>query len=207
MGLGYVPENPDYEDSFTPLEYIGLFAAMRGFDRSASAASALLDRVGLSGWGTTRLRKLSKGMRQRLSLALALQGSPGILILDEPTGGLDPGARKEFRDIILEENRRGASIFFSSHILSEVETICSRALILSNGRIVRSGTMEDLLSGENTWRVRYLSGSSEKEEPVELAALQERIDALRRDGAEIIEVARQFRSLEEVFLSAVSGRS
>jgi ABC-2 type transport system ATP-binding protein len=203
--LGYVPENPDYDDSFTPLEHLGFFAAMRGLDRSASTAASLLERVGLAGWGTTRMRKLSKGMKQRLSLALALQSSPDLLVLDEPTGGLDPGARKEFRDIILEENRRGASIFFSSHILSEVETACSRALILSGGRLVRSGTMDELLRDEHTWKIRYSSGPVEREEMLELDVLQSRIDALRSSGACILEVSRQFRSLEEVFLSATSG--
>jgi ABC-2 type transport system ATP-binding protein len=203
--LGYVPENPDYDDSFTPLEYIRLFAGMRGFDRSPETASALLSRVGLQGWGNTRMRKLSKGMKQRLSLALALQGSPDILVLDEPTGGLDPGARKEFRDIILQEKDRGASIFFSSHILSEVEMVCSRALILSAGSLVRAGTLDELLRTEHTWRIRYASDSVEHEEAVQLDSLQERIDSLRRGGASILEVSRQFRSLEEVFLSATVG--
>jgi len=204
--LGYVPENPDYEESFTPLEYLGLFAEMRGFDTSPAALSRLLGRVGLSGWGSTSMRKLSKGMRQRLSLALALQGSPDLLVLDEPTGGLDPAARKEFREIILEEHARGASVFLSSHMLSEVETVCTRAVILAKGAVVRSGTLDDLLRGENTWRIRSTAAGRERDELVELPLLQGRIDSLRSSGAEIVEVARQFRSLEEVFLSATSEK-
>ncbi len=203
--LGYVPENPDYDDSFTPLEYLSVFASMRGIRHSDEASRALLGRVGLSGWGGTRLRRLSKGMKQRLSLALALQSRPDLLVMDEPTGGLDPGARKEFRDIILEENGRGASIFLSSHILSEVETVCDRAVILSSGRVVASGSLDELLRSEDLWRIAYTRGGTAGSESVHRAGLQDRIDALRASGAEIEEVARHFRSLEDVFLTATEG--
>ncbi len=101
--LGYVPENPDYDDSFTSMEYLSMFASMRGLTGGEKQWRALLARVGLQGWERTGIRQFSKGMRQRLSLALALQSEPDLLIMDEPTGGLDPVARKEFRDIILEE--------------------------------------------------------------------------------------------------------
>jgi ABC-2 type transport system ATP-binding protein len=205
--IGYVPENPDYEDSFSPMEFLGMFASMRGLDTGKPGMNALLDRVGLNGWGTTRIRNFSKGMRQRLSLALALQSKPDMLIMDEPTGGLDPIARKEFRDIILEERDRGASIFLSSHLLSEVETICDRAVILHRGRKVREGSLRELLGGAEIYRIVWTpsAGGGTVEERLDRDLVQGRIDSLRAAGADILEVREAFRSLEEVFLSATGG--
>jgi len=205
--LGFVPENPDYEDSFTPLEFLTMFARMRGLEDSRPDMVSLLERVGLSGWESTRIKSFSKGMRQRLSLALALQSVPDLIVMDEPTGGLDPLARKEFRDIILEENQRGASIFLSSHLLSEVEAVCHRAVILSRGRVVREGRMEDLLRTESTYSVTWTpAGGGEKvTETVPAAELQERLDDIRdRDGL-IREVGPRSLTLEEVFLSATNS--
>lgn len=203
--LGYVPENPDYDDSLSPLELLGLLAAMRGFNSDRRTLRALLARVGLAGWENTRMKRFSKGMKQRAALAAALLGSPALLIMDEPTGGLDPAARKEFRDIMLEENARGASILLSSHILSEVETICSRAVILANGRLVREGSMSSLLSIEDTYRVRASCSGSLVEEDIPAGELQSRIDSLRASGCEIVEVARNYATLEEVFLAATGS--
>lgn len=148
-------------------------------------------------------------MRQRVSLALALQSDPDMLIMDEPTGGLDPAARKEFRDIILQENARGASVFLSSHLLSEVESICHRAVILAGGRKVAEGGMEELLRTEDNYLVAYMLPESDRGETMEMTvaeeSLQGTIDELRRDGCTIVRVAPVYRSLEEVFLSATGG--
>ncbi len=206
-GLGYVPENPDYDDSLSPSELLRLLAAMRGFDSSERATESLLARVGLAGWEHTRMKRFSKGMKQRAALAAALIGAPSLLIMDEPTGGLDPAARKEFRDIILEENARGAAILLSSHILSEVEAVCGRAVILARGRLVREGSMNSLLSVEDTYRIRASCSGSLLEEDVPSAALQSRIDSLRASGCEIVEIARNYATLEEVFLAATGKDS
>lgn len=205
--IGYIPENPDYDDTFTPMEYLDMFASMRGLSGSAEAWTSLLKRVGLSSWETTGIRQFSKGMRQRMSLALALQSTPDLLIMDEPTGGLDPIARKEFREIIIEENRRGASIFLSSHILSDVETICNKAIILSGGKLVAQGSMQELLGGENQYRITTISRKTDEEveEIIPEADLQSRIDSLRKDNLPIIKVERALKSLEDVFLSATEG--
>ena len=208
--LGYVPENPDYEDAFSPMEFLRMFAQMRKLPDETKLHNALLDRVGLKGWETVRIRNFSKGMRQRLSLALALQSVPKLLVMDEPTGGLDPTARKEFRDIILEERDRGASIFLSSHLLSEVETICDRAVILSKGKKVSEGSLKELLSVEEKYRIEYIDGwktTGEKKSTITVDAgnLNATIDALRGEGRRIVEVHQVFRSLEEVFLSATGG--
>ncbi len=205
--LGYVPENPDYDQSFSSLELLRAFAGMRGLGGTEADWRKLLERVGLRGWETMRLKNYSKGMRQRLSLALALQSKPGLLVLDEPTGGLDPIARKEFRDIILEENARGASIFLSSHLLSEVESVCNRVIILNRGTVVRTGTLEELLGGEETHRVSYLEDRTAREVTVPSDALQNTIDMLRAKGFPVTGVERSWKSLEEVFLSATGARS
>lgn len=170
---------------------------------------AILDRVGLSEWEDVRLKSFSKGMRQRVSLALALQSEPDLMIMDEPTGGLDPVARKEFRDIILEENLRGASIFFSSHLLSEVETICDRAIILSKGKKVAEGNLDDLMRTEDHYRIAYIQPEKDEDQPEKLEikseVLQKTIDDLRSKGYGIISVNPVYRSLEDVFLSATGG--
>lgn len=202
--LGFVPENPDYEDAFTPQEFLTMFASMRGLESDAAGRSRLLERVGLSGWEDTRIKSFSKGMRQRMSLALALQSVPDLIVMDEPTGGLDPLARKEFRDIILEEHDCGATIFLSSHLLSEVETVCDRAVILSRGRLVRQGSMEELLTAESAFGITWSPGDSSevRSESLSEAGLQKRLDELRAAGASILEVGPRSLSLEEVFLSA-----
>lgn len=205
--IGYVPENPDYDDSFSPMEYLSMFASMRGLSGGESSWKTLIERVGLKGWEKTGLRQFSKGMKQRLSLAIALQSKPDLLIMDEPTGGLDPVARKEFRDIILEENRRGASIFLSSHILSEVETVCHRAVMLSRGKLVTQGSMKDLLGGESSYRVTAVNPESgvQTELTVPEKQLQSGIDDFRKKGLSVVRVEMALKSLEEVYISVTGG--
>ncbi|MCK5840687.1 MAG: ABC transporter ATP-binding protein [Candidatus Sabulitectum sp.] len=205
--IGYIPENPDYDDSFNSMEYLNMFASMRGLSSLNSDWMKLLQRVGLAGWESTGIRQFSKGMRQRLSLAIALQSKPDLLIMDEPTGGLDPIARKEFREIILEENRRGASVLLSSHILSDVETICNRAIILSRGRLMAEGSMDELLGQEHLFRITVISRKTgnEVEEIITEADLQTRIDSMRQDNLTIVKIERALKSLEDVFMAATGG--
>ncbi len=205
--IGYIPENPDYDDSFSPMEYLTMFASMRDLSGVESDWMNLLARVGLTKWETTGIRQFSKGMRQRLSLAIALQSTPDLLILDEPTGGLDPIARKEFREIILEENKRGASIFLSSHILSDVETICSKAIILSGGKLITEGSMKELLGELHLYRIVSISRKTgqEVEEILPEPDLQTRIDSLRKDNVSIIKIELALKSLEDVFMAATGG--
>ncbi len=207
--IGYIPENPDYDDSFSPMEYLTMFASMRGLSGVENDWMKLLKRVGLAGWETTVIRQFSKGMRQRMSLALALQSNPDLLVMDEPTGGLDPIARKEFREIIIEENRRGASVFLSSHILSDVETICNRAVILAGGKLVAEGSLKELLGGDKLYRITVISRRTgeEVEEIMPEADLQSRIDSLRKDNLPIVKVELALKSLEDVFMAATGGDS
>lgn len=203
--IGYVPENPDYDDLFTPFEFMMMYSSMRRLNMSRDRIYAILDRVGLSKWEEVRIRNFSKGMKQRVSLALALQSEPELLIMDEPTGGLDPAARKEFRDIILEENHRGVSVFLSSHLLSEVETICDRAVILSQGKKVIEGNLDELMRTEDHYIIKYRVSNEQKEIEIHAESLQKTIDDLRASGYSIISVNPLYRSLEDIFLSATTG--
>ncbi len=205
--IGYIPENPDYEDAFTPMEFLRAYSSMRKLDMTEKGMLYLLERVGIPGWENTRIRNFSKGMRQRMSLALALQSKPDLYILDEPTGGLDPIARKEFRDIILEERDRGASIFLSSHLLSEVETICDRAVILSKGKIVSEGSLDELLTTEHKFSIEFFRPDANGKETIVVheTELQTTIDKLRKERAEILNIHPIYMNLEDVFLAVTGG--
>jgi ABC-2 type transport system ATP-binding protein len=149
LAVGYLPENPSFHDFMRPLEvmrYLGRLSGLRGADLDRRA-EALLERVGLAGARDLTVRKFSKGMVQRLGLAQALVHDPPLLVLDEPMSGLDPIGRKEVRDLVLELGRQGKTIFFSTHILSDVETICDRVGMLLGGRLVREGPLRSLLDG------------------------------------------------------------
>jgi len=148
--VGYLPENPYFFDRLTAREFLVFSARLAGLDgkRAGSRAEAWLERLGLSDRARTPLRKFSKGMVQRVGLAHALIHDPELVFLDEPMSGLDPLGRREFRDLILECKDRGTTVVFSSHILPDVELICDRVCVLAHGRIARSGTLDDLLAGE-----------------------------------------------------------
>ncbi len=146
--LGFLPENPYVYPYLTPKEFVSMSARLAGLSAGAarSRTLAMLDRVGLLYAADRPARRLSKGMLQRTGLAAALVGDPELLILDEPMSGLDPVGRKEVRDLILSEQAAGRTIFFSTHILSDVEAMCDRVTILRQGRVVVSGYLKDLLN-------------------------------------------------------------
>jgi ABC-2 type transport system ATP-binding protein len=149
LAVGYLPENPSFHDFMRPLEvmrYLGRLSGLSGGDLDRRAEE-LLERVGLSEARDLTVRKFSKGMVQRLGLAQALIHDPPLLVLDEPMSGLDPIGRKEVRDLVLELGRQGKTIFFSTHILSDVESICDRVGMLLHGRLVREGALGSLLDG------------------------------------------------------------
>src|SRR5262245_50944258 len=116
-------------------------------------SSELLERVRLSDWADVRVKKFSKGMVQRLGLAAALVHDPDVLLLDEPTDGVDPVGRREIRDLLHEEAARGKAILLNSHLLSEIEQTCNRVAILRKGRVVREGRIEDLTRREARYRM------------------------------------------------------
>src|SRR6478735_7074168 len=145
--VGFLPENPYVYPYVSPTEFVELCARLSGLSARAARARTrqVLDQVGVLYAADRPVRRLSKGMLQRTGLAAALVSDPELLILDEPMSGLDPVGRKEVRDLILNERKSGRTIFFSTHILSDVEAMCDHVAILRRGEVVVSGRLGDLL--------------------------------------------------------------
>jgi ABC-2 type transport system ATP-binding protein len=144
--IGYLPENPYFYDHLTAEELLRYYAQLFGIasaDR-ARRVSAMLDRLGVGAERRMQLRKFSKGMLQRVGLAQALLNDPEVIFLDEPMSGLDPLGRRDVRALILELRDQGRTVFFSSHILSDAEALCSRVAIVAKGRLAASGRLADL---------------------------------------------------------------
>ena len=148
--VGYLPENPYFHKYLNPRELLGFHGELAGLSRAEIDArrDSLIEKVGLQEAAKRPLRKFSKGMLQRIGLAQALLAKPKLLILDEPMSGLDPIGRRFVTDLMLELNKEGTTIVFSSHILSDVERLCNRVVILNRGVKVAEGTIGELLSDE-----------------------------------------------------------
>ncbi len=141
--IGYLLENvPLYRD-MTPYSYLMYIAEIRGLDRRRQKVEEALDRVGMLGRANSQIRNLSKGMRQRVGIAQAILHNPDVLILDEPTIGLDPHQVLEVRDLVRELGR-DHTLLFSTHILSEAEQVCDRVVIINHGHIIAQGTPAEL---------------------------------------------------------------
>jgi len=137
--ISYLPENPVFFESLNAIEFLSFVGRLRGLDKKnlKSSIGTLIEKVGLTGNEKKPIRKYSKGMLQRLGLAQAFIGNPELVILDEPLNGLDPLGRKMARDLIIEANKEGSTIFFTSHILEDIEKICSRVGILHKGELLK----------------------------------------------------------------------
>ena len=146
--VGFLPENPYVYPYLTPREFVSLCGRLNGMSGQhlAREVERVIERVGIGYAIDRRVGALSKGMLQRTGFAAAIVHSPELLILDEPMSGLDPVGRKEVRDLIVEEARAGRTVFFSSHILSDVELLCDHVCILRKGEVVAGGAMKDLLA-------------------------------------------------------------
>ena len=146
--IGYLPENPYFYDYLTAEELLTYFARLFGLsgDDRRARVSGLLDEVGIGGERRLQLRKFSKGMLQRVGIAQALLNDPELVLLDEPMSGLDPLGRRDVRALILRLRDQGKTVFFSSHVLSDAEALCSRVAILVRGRLVANGRLDELLA-------------------------------------------------------------
>jgi ABC-2 type transport system ATP-binding protein len=154
--IGYLPENPYFYDYLTAEELLTYFAQLFGFSSTEqkTRVSSLLDRVGIGAERRLQLRKFSKGMVQRVGLAQALVNDPDVIFLDEPMSGLDPLGRRDIRTLILELRDQGRTVFFSSHILTDAEAMCSRVAVVAGGRLAASGRLADILAFEvRGWEV------------------------------------------------------
>ena len=219
--IGYLPERLELPGAGTPLTFLASVARMKRLPPDPGAIRELVARVGLAEAAPRKIREFSKGMKQRLGLASALLGRPDLLVLDEPTDGVDPLGRVEIRNILAEELRRGATLFLNSHLLAETERLCTRVGILSAGRIVREGAIEELCRVEGRWRVRF--GPSTPAPALEAAGfrpggedwifegsdpalLNGALDRARAGGALLVSLRPDERDLEDV-LAETLGRA
>ena len=197
--VGFLPENPYFYKYLTgreTLRFYGKLCGLRGV-RLRERVAELLDLVGLTSAADRRLGGYSKGMLQRIGLAQALVQEPKLIVLDEPTAGVDPVGAREIRDLILDLKRRGITVLLSSHLLEQVQEICDRVGILADGVLVREGALDDLLAIENQTEFVLENAS---------AALVNEVEALAaKSGARLIERGRPRTSLERLFLEATEA--
>ncbi len=153
--VGYMPERLRLSPAWTPVEILASVARLKGVPLPRPRALALLEEVGVAAAAGRRVGAFSKGMRQRVGLAAALVGDPELLVLDEPTDGLDPIGRVEVRALLARRLAAGATLFLNSHLLAETERICGRVGILVEGRIAREGPLDALTAGAAGWVVRF----------------------------------------------------
>ncbi len=191
---GYLPEVALYYPFMKSRELLELYGGLQGLSSAQlkERIPPLLERVGLGGKSEILLKNFSKGMQQRLGIAQAIIADPEALIFDELSSGLDPVGRHDLRDVLLELKARGKTIFFSSHELSEVESLCDRVIMIHKGRVVTEAPVADLLKPLNQFEIifRYPAGS---ESP---AAIRGHVVA--RDGAQCKLVINEIESYSQV---------
>lgn len=200
--VGYLPENPYFYKFLTGAETIRFFGKLCGMRGKLLERRTfeLLELVGLTEAADRRVGAYSKGMLQRVGLAQALVQDPGLLVLDEPTAGVDPVGSREIRDLILALKARGKTVLLCSHLLSQVQEICDRVGILARGELVREGRVDDLLAMRDRAEIVVENIAPEK-----LAALER---AARDLGLTVVSSGRPQTTLENLFLEAVGpGRS
>jgi len=217
--IGYLPELFRYQAWLDAREVLALHCELAPLPRSTwkEEIKAALDTVGLSDRADDRVSTYSKGMQQRLGLAAALLGRPELVFLDEPTSALDPVGRHDVREIIRGLSARGTAVFLNSHLLSEVEQVCDRVAVVDHGRVIASGTMDELLSGTAV-RVR-VSGLDEaaraRLEPfgplddegehltftkLDIERVPELVSTIVALGGRVYEVQPRHQTLEDRFL-------
>ncbi|MBX3251028.1 MAG: ABC transporter ATP-binding protein, partial [Myxococcales bacterium] len=226
--VGYMPENPYVYRYLRPLEFLDLCGRLAGLARKERTrrAEEMIDRVGLRHAVDRPIGRFSKGMMQRVGLAQALLHDPELLVLDEPMSGLDPIGRKEIRDILLEQRRKGTTLLFTSHILSDVEMLCDRVVILQRGLITAQGKLSELLAGDVaqaeielanvTPALRELLASLPDTEAhdaeartlltVPDAEVPNALRAALDAGARVVAVRPNRRSLEDLFVAPTTAR-
>jgi ABC-2 type transport system ATP-binding protein len=217
--VGYLPEHPYFYDYLTPFEYLDYVGQLFGLPAPTrrDRARSLLDVVGILKAGDISLRRFSKGMIQRVGIAQALMNDPEIVFLDEPMSGLDPIGRRMVRDVILGLKRQGKTVFFSTHILSDAETLSDRIGLLHAGRLVRVGRLDEILTEDFSHMEVLVSGGASVLDAVpegvisrqavgerwrlevEEAALAPLLTAVTAGGARILSVQPIRQSLEDYF--------
>lgn len=221
--IGYLPENHRFPTYFTGAGMLDFYASLSGVEtvRRRTLIPEMLELVGLRDWGAVRIGKYSKGMLQRLGLAQALIHSPSMLILDEPTDGVDPVGRRQIREILTRFESQGVTIFINSHLLAEVEAFCREVAILHKGKVALTGRMQDLTAGKG-YRLTVPKPSDALTDALRLRAASmaarnglldfqfatrelanEAVDLLRAERCEIEALAPTTSTLEDVFVRTV----
>lgn len=214
--IAYCPEDSNFFTGLTARELLTTYGRLNGMDRRALPAKVqtVLERVGVVDAADRKMSGYSKGMRQRIGLAQAILPEPDLVILDEPSRGLDPVGRRRFRDIITDMAAGGTTFFINSHTLSEVERTCNRVGIIHNGVVVRELTPDELISADSYLDVTYamdgepLPGSERQDRWWRLSvdgtrALAEVSLAIAERGGSIETVQRRRQSLEDYFIQIV----
>jgi len=201
--VGFLPENPYVYPYLTPRELVSMNGRLSGLRGPTleRRTNEVLDKTGVLYAADRQARSLSKGMLQRSSLAAALVAEPELLVLDEPMSGLDPVGRKEVRDIILAERAQGRTIFFSTHILSDVEALCDDVIILRSGQVVESGQLRELLRAD-VIRTDIVLGNASEELLATLRAKGH--DPVRRTGVTAVSVTKG-EAVREVLKDALAA--
>jgi ABC-2 type transport system ATP-binding protein len=224
--IGFLPENPSFYDHLTAeelLTYLAGLCGLRGRHRQQRVAEAL-DEVALGSERRMRIRSYSKGMVQRVGIAQALVNDPEVVFFDEPMAGLDPIGRRQLRQVMLRLRDRGCTVFFSSHILSDAEALCSRVAILAHGRLVAQGRLADVVAFEQRgWelvvaklgedlrstlhrRVTSITALPDDRYALEVPASEspeQLIHDLSLQGVEIVSLNPVRSTLEDYFIAAV----
>jgi ABC-2 type transport system ATP-binding protein len=197
--VGFLPENPYFYKYLTGEETLRFFGRLCGM-RSAilkNRVNELLDLVGLNKARNRRLGTYSKGMLQRIGLAQALIHDPKLVVLDEPTAGVDPAGSREIRDLIMDLKQRGITVLLSSHLLAQAQEICDRIGILADGVLVREGHLRELIAIENQTEL-VLAGASDE--------LVRQIESLiNQSNAKLLERRKSTTTLERLFLESTGG--
>jgi ABC-2 type transport system ATP-binding protein len=223
--IGFLPEQPYFYDYLTATELLEYYAQLSGMDLAAQSRRVpeVLERVGMTRAANTQLRKFSKGMLQRVGIAQAIIHDPKLVILDEPMSGLDPMGRLEVRDLIQSLKDEGKTVFFSTHILSDAETLCDRVAVLNEGELRAVGVVADLTpqvggNVEVVWQgekakaaVEALGAECRETASLVRAVLSESkldaaIDAIRQARGRLISVTPVRATLEDYFLQKLGRK-
>jgi ABC-2 type transport system ATP-binding protein len=197
--VGFLPENPYFYKFLTGAETLRFFGRLCGMTGSTlkNRINELLDLVGLNNARDRRLGTYSKGMLQRIGLAQALIYDPRLVVLDEPTAGVDPAGSREIRDLIMDLKRRGITVLLSSHLLAQAQEICDRIGILADGVLVREGRLQDLIAIENQTELVIADASDELVREIE--------SCIGRSNAKLLERRKSTTTLERLFLESTGG--
>jgi ABC-2 type transport system ATP-binding protein len=197
--VGFLPENPYFYKFLTGEETLRFFGRLCGMAGAPlkSRVNELLDLVGLNKARDRRLGTYSKGMLQRIGLAQALIHDPRLVVLDEPTAGVDPAGSREIRDLIMDLKRRGITVLLSSHLLAQAQEICDRIGILADGVLVREGRLQDLIAIENQTELVIADASDDLVHEIE--------SFISRSNAKLLERRKSTTTLERLFLESTGG--